>query len=76
MPKKNKWFARICRVGTCAVVAGTLGMVNAQAAFDTNVTSMADDALEFFTGKIQPLKIAVVGFFIVLSFVAMVKGRR
>lgn len=67
------------KIGTAAALcagATMVGMNNAQAAFDTNITGLATDASDFFENSIKPLKIAVVGFFIVLSFVAMVKGRR
>jgi len=64
------------KIAAAGAVATAATMNTAHAAFDTNVTALASDALDFFNDDIKPLKIAVVAFVIVLSYVGFIKGRR
>ncbi len=56
------------------VLALLLGATAAHAAVDADITAMTNDATTVFTA-VKAVKISVVGFLILLSFVKLVKGR-
>jgi len=52
-----------------ALILGVMSQVGAHAAFDTNITNMIDDLSSFFTTKIIPWVVLVMGVVLIAGLI-------